>query len=177
MLSISTISDSLTADRSKKNILLLVSEMIDIGFDWNQYLEFIKTQPHQSAWKMGWLLSHYVEQFPEEGRKHQKLMWEVLKTINDQSVQRDLWRAFTFFTIAEELEGEVYDVSVKTMCNTTVAIAARAHAMQVAYSLSLPYPELRAEIMLLLSDFHREESAALKARSRNLMKALQRKDK
>lgn len=177
MLSIPTISESLTADRSKKNILFLVSEMNVLGFDWKHYLDFIKTEPHQKAWKIGWLLTHYVEQFPEEGRKHQKLMWEVLKTTNDQSIQRDLWRTFTFFTITEELEGEVYDVSVKTMCNATVAIAARAHAMQVAYSLSLPYPELRAEIMLLLSEFHREESAALKARSRNLMKALQRKNK
>jgi hypothetical protein len=175
MLSIPTISQSLTADRSKKNILFLVSEMNALGFDWSPYLEFMKTEPHQKSWKMGWLLTHYVERYPAEGSQHQVLIWGILKNTDSHSLQRDLWRAFTFISIDEDLEGQVYDLAVKTTTNAALPIAPRAHAMLCAVQIALQYPELMEEMLLVLSSFPQEDSAGLRSRAKNLSAKLRKK--
>ena len=90
-------------------------------------------------------------------------------------MQRDLWRAFTFITIDEDLEGEVYDSAVKTTSNAALPIAPRAHAMLCAVNIAMHYPELSEEMLLVLSSFPQEESPGLRNRAKNLSAKLRKK--
>ena len=124
---------------------------------------------------MGWLLTHYVERYPTDGSKHQKLIWNILKSTDSHSLQRDLWRAFTFINVEDNLEGEVYDLAVKTTSNAALPIAPRAHAMLCAVNVALHYPELSEEMLLVLSSFPQEESPGLRSRAKNLSAKLRKK--
>jgi hypothetical protein len=175
MLSISTIQASLESDRSKQNVLRLVAEMQTQGVVWQEYMDAVSTSESKIAWKMGWLLTHYVEQNKEEGNTWQNLIWPILKNTDSHSLQRDLWRAFTFISIEEDLEGEVYDLAVKTTTNAAIPIAPRAHAMLCAVQIALHYSELMEEMLLVLSSFPQEESAGLRNRAKNLSAKLRKK--
>ena len=76
VLSISTIQSSLESDRSKQNIVRLVEAMSGQGFDWSRFcLAMSHSTEQKIAWKMGWLLTHYIERHPADGSKHQFLVW------------------------------------------------------------------------------------------------------
>lgn len=175
MLPILTIQASLEIDRSKANVVFLIEEMMAQGFDWVVFCSALLAAEKKTAWKMGWLLTHYVERNPEDGSKHQALIWDILKNTDSHSLQRDLWRAFTFISIEEDLEGEVYDLAVKTTINAALPIAPRAHAMLCAVQIALRYPELIEEMLLVLSSFPQEDSAGLRSRAKNLSAKLRKK--
>ena len=146
------------------------------GFDWSTFcLAMSRSSEKKITWKMGWLLTHYIERHPADGSKHQYQVWEVLKNTNSHSLQRDLWRAFTFIRVDANLEGELYDLAVKTTSNAALPIAPRAHAMLCAVNVALHYPELSEEMLLVLSSFPQEESPGLRNRAKNLSVKLRKK--
>ncbi len=154
----------------------LVEAMSGQGFDWSTFcLAMSRSSEKKITWKMGWLLTHYIERHPADGSKHQYQVWEVLKNTNSHSLQRDLWRAFTFIRVDANLEGELYDLAVKTTSNAALPIAPRAHAMLCAVNVALHYPELSEEMLLVLSSFPQEESPGLRNRAKNLSVKLRKK--
>jgi hypothetical protein len=168
------IADALTEERSKASVNRVIHVLEKEGLDFAQFFDFLSNTPFPLRWYMTWVLTHYIEQNPDIGNKNQQLIWKELKTNDNQSMLRDLWRSMTFIEIDEELAGDVYDAAVKTLMSAKNAIAVRAHAMYCAANIAKPYSELCHELILLLEEFKLEESAGLKARAQNLSKQLSR---
>lgn len=172
MISPRKIAESLTLDRSKANINKLIASIEKEGLDFNAFFQELKNHPLPTRWYMTWFLTHYAEKNPGEAQPQQKLIWDYLKTCDNESMQRDLWRTLSLIKIDDEIAGEVYEYALKTLTSSTKPIAVRAHAMFCAANVAQPYNELKKELMIVLSDFNQERSAGLRARAKNLMKSL-----
>jgi hypothetical protein len=172
MFKTADIADVLTDDRSKNTVNKLIEIVSKTGLDFNAFFQELENHPLPTKWYMTWFLTHYTEKNPSEAQPQQKLIWEYLKTCNNESMQRDLWRTISFIKIDDEIAGEVYEYALKTFTISTKPIAVRAHAMLCAANVAQPYDELKKELMIVLSDFNLERSAGLRARAKNLMKTL-----
>lgn len=169
------IADRLTENRSKANVTRIIRDIELHGMDFHLFFQEVNNRPHPTNWYMTWLFSDFVKRNPREGAKAQHLIWQQLKQVENESMLRDLWRCLSFIQVNEELSGEIYDTAFQVIPSQKFAIAIRAHAMLTACNIAMPYPELRAELILVLDGLQEEESAGIRSRGRNLSKRLKRK--
>ena len=93
-------------------------------------------------------------------------------TNSNHSMSRDYWRCWSFMDIHDELDGEIYEHALKKIVSSKEALAVRAHAMQSAFRIALPFPELQMELLSILVKLENEDAPAICARSRILSKKL-----
>ena len=168
----------LTRGRTKGTVDRLADRMVTAGVDLAAFFREVDRQPSPLKWHLTWVLSHYVERLGALGPRDQRRIWDALGASPDDSVRRDLWRALSFVTdIDDDIAGAVFDTAVRVVTSSKEPIAIRAHAMFAARNVALPYPELRRELRLVLEALTRDESAAVRARSRNVVRELTTRDR
>lgn len=159
-----------TRDRSKEKIADLANRMVKRGIDFDEFFDVVDSLDRQVRWYMTWTLSHYVERVRNIGCSAQRRMWMALQSSEDPSMRRDLWRAFSFVDIDEDIAGDVFEAAIETIVSPREPIAARAHAMYVARNIARPYVELRRELTLVLEGLGRKESAAIQTRKKSIIR-------
>jgi len=96
----------------------------------------------------------------------------VLPGIKTESVWRNMLNVISLFPIPEELTGSVFDLCYGIVESPGRAIAVRANAMTILYNISNIEPELKMELITLFESQRDTESAAIFARSKNLLQKL-----
>ena len=150
MIASKDIVQSLSNDRSKAKIQNLVELIDKEGPDFIEFFAEVDRQKHPVKWHMTWLLTHFIEKYPEVGQSIQLSIWKLLKATSNQSMLRDLWCCISHIEINDEISGEVYAFATGTFTSQKHAIAVRAHSLECACKIAQPYQELRDEMALFL---------------------------
>ena len=171
MISAAEIAKELTENRSKQRVNKLVTRIEKEGIDFKEFFEEVDQQSHPTRWYMTWLLTHFVESNPEIGTEQQVLIWNLLKDCTNQSMLRDLWRCMSHIEVNDDISGEVYERAIKTFSSQKQAIAVRGHSLECACNIAKPYPELRDELTMLMRVLLNDESAGIRSKAKNWIKA------
>ncbi|MEZ4721932.1 MAG: hypothetical protein R2813_08670 [Flavobacteriales bacterium] len=174
MIAAKDIANALDEDRSKDNVLRIIQAIEKQGTDYREFFQIVHEQPASKCWRMTWMLSSLVERNPKIGNEIQELVWKQLKPCEHQGMQRDLWRTLTFVDISEELSGSVYDFACNVIASAHYPVAVRVHAMQCAFNIAKPWPELRDELKMILDSLGPEESVGTRNRAGKLSARLAR---
>jgi len=173
ILSAATIADRLARGRTRALMNRLADRMARDGVDVPAFLAEVDIRRFPLKWHLTWLFSHYVERVRRLPAGDQEAVWRHLTDCDHPGIRRDLWRALSFLeTIDEDIAGDVFDHAIEIVRSSKEPIAMRAHAMFAARNIALPYEELRSELGLVLETLRRDESAAVRARSKNMLKEL-----
>jgi len=172
MIKATEIAKSLKADRSKANVNRIVLEMAKHGYDPEGYLDKIENTELPVKWYLMWNLGHYIQEYSHLGLLKQRLFWEFSKSIDHQGMSRDIWRSWSFLVVHEELEGDVFDKAVRIIPSQMYPVAVRVHAMKTAHNIAKNYHEIAEELMMILEDLDHDESSGIRARSKNILKDL-----
>jgi len=62
---------------------------------------------------------------------------------------------------------------VTHLLSPTIAIAIKAHAMEVATRIAMPYKELRDELVEVINELDQNASAGIRSRAKRMLKELQ----
>lgn len=176
MVDIDEIVTTISSDRSKAVVTQMVESMQMHGVDMEAFFAAIPQTPLPQRWHLTWLLTHYVEAAPEKMDAYQVHIWELIQSHDHEGMQRDLWRSLTFLEIQEELAGAIFDRGTQIIQSPKYAIAVRVHAMQVAWNISVPYPDLSRELSTLLSALSGEDSVAIVSRAFKLNQQIKKRD-
>lgn len=146
------------------------------GFYWDEYWHVIEQTPLPKKWYLTWLLSHYVDSYPHMDEANQQQLWKLLSNCRHVGMLRDLWRILSCVEVDESISGFVFDKALLTMMSPAHAPATRVNAMETAYRIARPYPELLEEINILLRNMPEEEppSPALNARKKQVLLKINR---
>jgi len=88
-------------------------------------------------------------------------------------VRRSFSKVFSIVEIPEEISGEIYDLCVDWIIQEKTSIAVKAHCMEAAKNIALPYPELCEELGIVIRDqMEYSESAGVQSRGRRMLKEL-----
>ncbi len=142
---------------------------------FNQLYELFKAEDYRVSQRAAWSLSYCVQDNPQflEGRYGELL--ELLEQPRHTAIKRNIVRMLQFVEIPEEWQGLYYKRCMQYVASVKEAVAVRCFSMEVLCNMALGTPELEEELVWVLSDFAHAASPALRARSRNLLKKLQRK--
>jgi hypothetical protein len=171
MLAIADIAAVLSGNPGKKKLDDWVMLMAKEGFEWDEYWQVLEQTPLPNKWYLTWLLSHYIDAYPHMDEVNQQRLWKLLLSCQHVGMLRDLWRVLSCINVDESISGAVYDKALLVSLTPVIALATRVNALETAYRIALPYPELLEEIQRLLLSMPEEEEAApsLQARKRQVL--------
>ena len=124
--------------------------------------------------RAAWPLSFLAEGNPRLIEPYLKKLIKLLdKKGIHQAVARNIMRIFQQYDMPEKYHGVLIDKCFQFILSPTTAIAIRAFSITTATHLSLPYPELRKELGLVLNEHNQyEQTPAIQVRVKKALKSL-----
>jgi hypothetical protein len=125
------------------------------------------------AWRAAWIVDGTDEQFPGLARDFIFSIVQSLPEIESKGCLRSLLRMLCRYEIAEEKQGMLIDLCFKYLVSELYPVAVKVHAMQIIYNHALIYPELKEELITVISDQVDNNSVGFKARGKRLIKKME----
>lgn len=124
----------------------------------------------RAAWPLGWI----GDAEPHRFLPFFEPMLAALKDPLHPAIPRAIWRTFTLLDIPEDWHGETLELAYQYLQDPQCPIASRVHAMQVAYDISLKYPELKPELAMVIEAHLPDSSAGFRSRGKKLLASLRK---
>jgi len=140
----------------------LFKQLIDILFNGEAPL------PHRASW----VVTTISDRYPELVRPYLKKIISHIEKFDHSWIRRNLLRCIAEENIPEALQGKLYDVCYCWLQSRLEPPAVKVHCMQILFNISEKEPDLRKELKLIIEELTDHESAAIRSRSRQLMKKL-----
>jgi hypothetical protein len=165
---------------NEEHSLVLTGKIVAyIGADRNRFKKlmdvFLKGE-YVLAQRAAWPLSYLAIENPQLlSPYHNELIQMLLKKGHHPAVYRNILRIFQSVEVPEKLHGAMVDYCFKTLVDEAQPPAIRAFSMTVATNISLLYPELGNELMLILEQLNKyPQPPAIKSRLKQSFKKLKK---
>lgn len=124
--------------------------------------------------RSAWVLSKICDAHPQLLQPHLRPLLDALQGREDlhPAVLRNSLRSLVGQPIPEDQQGEWFGYCLAVVQNPQYPVAIRVHAMQIAFELSQPYPELQQELRMVLETNSPEGSAGFRSRASKLLARL-----
>ena len=147
----------LLLENSRKNWDAVVAY---VGEDEERYAELVNlflTSEMRVVQRASQPLGYVAEKHPRLIRPYLKDIVTYLQSDPIDAVKRNTLRMFQFIKIPEELEGDLFDTSMRYLASAEEAVAIKAFAMTVARRICEKYPELALELIYQIEILVKEE--------------------
>ncbi len=158
--------------RSKQDALFLAEYIANNPAVIKLVFEMMGNDSNKKAWKAAWLLDHVYLEKPDLINSHIDTMIKLFMQSHCDSTRRILGKLLSLYDITNRVDGNFVNTCFDMLISETVAVAVKVHAMQLLFNISQTYPELRAELKLILEEQITNNTAAFKARARRLLRKL-----
>lgn len=146
-----------------------------IGNEQARFDELVELFLHDESKKIvqraAWPLSEAVINHPALVQKH---LGKILKNLErpgqHDAVKRNTVRLLQFSAIPKKYQGKLMDLCFRYCSDPAEKPAVKADSLTVLYHLSRNYPEILPELKTIIKDRWPFETAAFRARARNLFK-------
>jgi hypothetical protein len=123
--------------------------------------------------RAAWPVSYCVIAHPSLISKHwKKLISNLKKPGLHDAVKRNSIRLMQDIKLPEKYQGEIMDICFKYLESPTEALAVKVFSMAVLGNLAKIYPEIKAELKLLIEDQLPGQTAGFKNRAKKVLKQL-----
>ena len=123
--------------------------------------------------RAAWPVSYCADANPALIKKHWKALMRNLKKSNlHDAVKRNSIRLMQEIEIPEKHHGEIMDMCFRYLESPTETLAVRVFSMTVLGNLAKKYPEITAELKLIIEDQLPYQSAGFKSRANKILKKL-----
>lgn len=125
----------------------------------------------RAAWPMGIV----CETHPELAKPYVQVMLDLLSAPVHEAVHRNVVRTFQFCALPKKYHGRITDVMFAWIADPNKPIAPRASAITVARRMVTTYPELAAELHVILETvLHDHPGPAIHSRAIKALKDLRK---
>jgi len=136
-----------------------------------QLMQLFLQGEYRVVQRSAWIISMVAEKHPVLIEPH---LHQMVKRLKDEgipvAVKRNVIRVLQFIPIPEDLHGEVMNVCFEFLSDPQETIAVRCFSMTVLDNLAKAYPEIKQEIMLIVSDqLQHSPSAGFRSRARRVL--------
>jgi hypothetical protein len=123
--------------------------------------------------RAAWPVSYCVDAHPQLISKHWKTLLENLKKPGrHDAVKRNSIRLMQDIDLPEKYHGEIMDLCFRYLESPAEALAVRIFSLSVLGNLATHYPEIKAELKLIIEDQLPHQSAGFKSRAKKVLKQL-----
>ena len=147
-----------------------------VGGDKDRFAElmqlFLKGE-YRVTQRAGWPLSICVEKHPELITPYFKQILPLLKKPGvHNAVVRNIVRLLQYVSIPKRYHGEVMNTCFDFVADHETLPAIKAFSLTILENLSVVYPDIRAELKLIIEERWPHETPAFKSRARKILKTM-----
>jgi len=147
-----------------------------VGADQKRFDELFGLFLHDESrvvQRAAWPVSYCVEAHPALIKKHWKELVGYLNKPNlHAAVKRNSIRLMQDIEIPEKYHGEVMNRCFAYLESPAETLAVKVFSMSVLANLAKTYPEIKAELVLLIEDQFPHQTAGFKSRAKKIIKQL-----
>lgn len=123
--------------------------------------------------RSGWPLGYCVIDHPSFISKHWKALINNLKKPNlHNAVKRNSIRLMQDLQIPEKFHGEVMGICFQFLESPTESLAVKVFSMSVLGNLAAMYPDIKAELKLIIEEQLPHQTAGFKSRAKRILKEI-----
>jgi hypothetical protein len=154
---------------------LIIREVGNSKKKFNILLELAFNDKQPVAWRAGWVLDGCDEENPGLASASISRIIQKLPGLKSTGTLRCFLRLLSRYDIEEEDQGLLIDLCFSYMVSELYPVAVKVHAMQIIYHHVLLYPELKEELVTVISDQVSNNSVGFKSRGMRIIKQLEAK--
>jgi len=155
---------------------LIIQEVLNSSHQFKTLLDFALYGKDPLAWRAGWILDGCDEQAPGLASDYISGIIHRLPRIESTGTLRCLLRLLSRYDIKEKNQGVLIDQCFKYLVSELYPVAVKVHAMQIIYKHVLIYPDLKQELITVISDQVENNSVGFRSRGKRLIKKMEGKN-
>ncbi len=152
----------------------IISETGSSQEQFDELISFMLTAKEPYAWRAAWLADNWDEKFPGLGQKHLHRIIGILSDKRSDGFIRSCLRMISRYQPEERDQGILADHCFDWMVKESVPVAIKVYAMEILASLAKTYPELNGELVMVIEDQMKNNSAGFRARGTRILKQMKK---
>lgn len=143
-----------------------------IGSDperFKELIELVFTGEPPLPQRAAWVVTAVCDKYPEMLTPYLNKVISKIEKFEHPGTRRSLLRYLAEIEIPEHQQGKLFDVCYKWLLSKNEPPAVKVHSMQILVNIARTQPELLREVKLIIEELTDDESAAIRARSRNIL--------
>lgn len=144
-----------------------------VGANKDRFAELMKLflkGEYRVTQRAAWPMSYCVCNHPELITPYFKQIVALLEKpgVHD-AVKRNIVRLLQFVEIPKKYHGQVMNACFEFIADVETAVAIKAFALTILDNLSKIYPDIRAELKLIIEERWEHETAAFRSRAKKIL--------
>jgi len=165
--------EQILKEHSKSHALKIASYACESKSNFKELMQCFLDEEYRLAQRAAWSVSWAAKKKPVMIAPHIKDLVSVLHKNNvHDAVIRNSVRVLQEIYIPKKFHGEVMDACFRFLEKPATPVAIKAFSLTTLFSLSKKYPEIKAELKLMIEEGWEHESAAFKARAKKILPKL-----
>lgn len=128
------------------------------------------------AWRAAWILDGSDELHPGLASNFISHIVQSLPGLVSKGTLRSILRMLCRYDIPEKEQGIIIDLCFQYLVSELYPVAVKVHAMQIIYNHVLLYPELKDELITVITDQVDNNTVGFKSRGKRLIKKMESKN-
>jgi len=168
------IKERLEAEHSKSLTTAIVKYVGDDKKRFKELMNVFFNAEQRLTQRAAWPMSFIAIEYPQLLNPYfDRLIKQLQAQGNHPAIARNILRILQEIKIPEKHWGILIDISFRTIMSETEPAAARAFAITVATKISINYPELKSELLILLKELNTlPQLPSMKSRVQRALKEL-----
>ncbi len=163
--------NAILAEHSKAQANKIINWIGNNQERFDQLFTLFINDEYRVVQRAAWPLSYAVIKHPELIRKHfSQLLKNLEKPGIHDAVKRNTVRLLQHIDIPKRYHGKLMDTCFQYIASPAEKAAIKAFSLTILENLSAIYPEIKAELKTIIEDRWEHETAAFRARARNILK-------
>lgn len=167
------ILQELGVEHSKAQALKIAAYACASKKNFRELMRCFLSDDYRIAQRAAWSVSWAARQQPGMIVPYiAELVAQMQRKDVHNAVVRNSVRILEAIEIPEEFHGEVMNVCFAFIESPATPVAVKAFALTTLFNLSKKYPDIRAELKLVIEERWDMETAAFRSRGRKILKAI-----
>jgi hypothetical protein len=162
--------EEILKEHSKSHALKIAGYACESKKNFKELMQCFLDDEYRLAQRAAWSVSWAAQKQPQMIFPHIKDLVSVLHRKNvHHAVIRNAVRVLQQIEIPEKYHGEVMDACFQFLKKPFTPVAIKAFSLSTLFNLTKKYPEIKAELKLMIEDNWEHETAAFKARAKKIL--------
>ncbi len=128
------------------------------------------------CWRSAWILDYLSEMYDWLAVNYIVKAWNEIPYQHPDGVTRSVLRMLARYDIPEQHQGVAAELCMDWLRMESVPVAIKVWSMEIVKKISLIYPELSNEFIMVLKEQAPKNTVAFEARSRKIIKEILKGD-
>jgi hypothetical protein len=163
--------EQLLLEHTKKNCNLIVDWIGNNASRFDELMDLFLNDEYRVSQRASWPLNYCAEAHPHLVDPYlEKILNNLERDGIQNTVKRNSIRLLQFVPLPKKLEGRIMEICFRLLENPREAVAIKAFSLEILAILAKQYPEIIAEIKLLIEDQLPHQTAGFKSKAKRFTK-------